>query len=143
MAGVFFSPCPRSRLRTGLATRGSAVPSRVSSLILHTQAESDWLIVLTHGLLSFLPPSTTRAPIHLYRQPPTGQPRVYRIAQSSTDVVYRRESAGTRARKPSRYNSSSNGCRPIFRKPHGPFFFALHLSSHTRYLLVQWTRATL
>ena len=33
---------------------GSAVPFRVSPLVLHTQTESDWL-VLTHGIPSFLP----------------------------------------------------------------------------------------
>ena len=32
-------PCPRSRLRIRSRETGSAVPSRVSLLILHTQAE--------------------------------------------------------------------------------------------------------
>ena len=36
----FIFPCPRSRLRIWSRETGSAVPSRVSLLILHTQAES-------------------------------------------------------------------------------------------------------
>ena len=36
----FFFSCPRSRLRIWSRETGSAVPSRVSLLILHTQAES-------------------------------------------------------------------------------------------------------
>ena len=39
--GFFFFPCPHSRQRIFSRETGSAVPSRVSLLILHTQAESD------------------------------------------------------------------------------------------------------
>ena len=46
-------PCPRTRLRIWSRGTGSAVPSRVSPLSLHTQAESDWLVL--HGVLSFFP----------------------------------------------------------------------------------------
>ena len=38
--GKLFFPCPRSRLRIWSRETGLAVPSRVSLLILHTQAES-------------------------------------------------------------------------------------------------------
>ena len=53
-------PCPRSRLRIWSRETGSAVPPRVSPHIFHTQAESDWLM-RTHGFLSFLPCSATKA----------------------------------------------------------------------------------
>ena len=45
-------PRPRSRPIIWSSETGSAVLSRVSPPILHTQAESDWLMVLTYGLLS-------------------------------------------------------------------------------------------
>ena len=38
--GEWIFPCPRSRLRVWSRETGSAIPSRVSLLILHTQAES-------------------------------------------------------------------------------------------------------
>ena len=45
---------PRSRLRIWSRETGLAVPSRVSPFMLHTRAESDWLmlmlIVLTYGI---------------------------------------------------------------------------------------------
>ena len=48
--------CSRSRLRIWSRETGSAAAATcVSPLILHTQAESDWLMVLTHGFLFFLP----------------------------------------------------------------------------------------
>ena len=46
-------PCSRSRLRIWSRGTGSTVPSWVSPLILHTQAESDWLMVLTPGSFPF------------------------------------------------------------------------------------------
>ena len=45
---IFFR-CPRSCLKIWSRETGSAVPSRVSPLILHAQDESDWL-VLTRGI---------------------------------------------------------------------------------------------
>ena len=42
-------PFPRSRSRIWSRETGSVVLSRASMLIIHTQAESDWL-VLTHGI---------------------------------------------------------------------------------------------
>ena len=44
-----FSPCSRSRLGNWSRETGLAVPVRVSPLILHSRAESNWL-VLTHGI---------------------------------------------------------------------------------------------
>ena len=69
-----------------------AVPSRVISLlILHTRAQLK--LVRSHGM-GFLPLSAT-AFIYLYRQPPSGQPRVHQVTHLRTDGVYCRESAGT------------------------------------------------
>ena len=69
----------------------SAVPSRVSLLILNTQAESDWL-VLTQGI-----PPAFRDGFHLFGHTPSGQSRVYRVTQLCTDGVHCRESASTGA----------------------------------------------
>ena len=52
--------CPRSRLIIRCRETGSAVPSRVSLLILHTRAESDWL-VLARGI-----PPAFRDSVHLF-----------------------------------------------------------------------------
>ena len=60
----------------------SAVPSRVSPLILHTRAESDWL-VLTHGVSPAF-----RDGVHMYRHPPSGQSRVYQVTHLRTDCVH-------------------------------------------------------
>ena len=76
-----YFPCPHSRLRIWSRETGSAVPSRVSLLILHTQAES----AAFRGGLPFL-----------YRQPPSGQSRVYEVTQLRTDGVHCQESRGTR-----------------------------------------------
>ena len=68
---------------------GSAVPSRGSLLILHTQAES--------GAYSReSSPFPRRRPfIYLNHHTPSGQSRVYRVTQLLTDGVHCRESAGT------------------------------------------------
>ena len=70
---------------------GSAIPSRVSLLILNAQAES--------GAYSRNSPAF-RGGVHLffylYRHPPSGQSRVYRVTQLRTDGQHCRESAGTR-----------------------------------------------
>ena len=83
-----FFPCPRSRLRIWSRETGLAVPSRVSLLFLHTQAES--------GAYSreFLPISAA-ASIYLYRHTPSGQSLVFRITQLRTDGAHCRESAST------------------------------------------------
>ena len=63
-------PCPRSRLRIWSPDTGSAVPSRVILIKLHTRAESDrlmlmlmlMLMVLTHGGI----PPDFRGDVHLF-----------------------------------------------------------------------------
>ena len=54
-------------------------------LILHTQTESG-------DILSLLTGPAFRDGVHLYRQPPWGQSRVYRVTQLRTCGVYRRVS---------------------------------------------------
>ena len=68
---------------------GSAVPSRVSLLVPHTQAESG-----TYSRNSSRFPRR-RPFIYLERHTPLGQCRLYRVAQSRTNDVNCRESAGT------------------------------------------------
>ena len=83
-------PCSRTRLRIWSRETGSAVPSRVSLFIVHTQAES--------GAYSR---DSSRFPrrrpfIYLHRQnTPSGQSRVNWAMQLRTDGVHCRESAGT------------------------------------------------
>ena len=72
--------CPRSRLR--FRETGSAVPSRVRLLIFHTPAESA---------------AYSQDFVYLYRQPPSGQSRVYQVTQLRTDGVYCREYDGSEA----------------------------------------------
>ena len=84
---LFLHPLSRMRIRS--RETGSAVPSRVSLLIFHTQAES--------GAYSR---DSSRFPrrrpfIYFNRHTPSGQSRVYRITQVRTDGVHCRESAGT------------------------------------------------
>ena len=81
---------PRYSLRICFRETGSAVPSRVSLLILHTLAEC--------GAYSR---DSSRFPrrrpfIYLNRHRPSGQSRVYRITQLHTDGVRCRQSASTR-----------------------------------------------
>ena len=85
----------RSRLRIWSRGTGSAVPSRGSPPILHTQADQSSInnhqssiinMVFTHGI----PPTFTTAFIYLYHQPPSSQSRVYQVKQLRTDDVYRR-----------------------------------------------------
>ena len=86
---------PRSRLRVWSRETGSAVPFRVRLLIRHTQAESG-NITFNSAYSRALPRSMRRPFItYLYRQPPSGQSRVYHITQKRTDDVHCRESAGT------------------------------------------------
>ena len=87
--GELTFPCTRSRLRVWSPETGSAVPSRVSLLILHTQAESG-----AYSRDSSRFPSR-RPFIYLNRHTPSGLSRVYQVTQMRTDGVHRRESAGT------------------------------------------------
>ena len=81
--------CPRTRLRTWSRETGSVVPSRVSLLILHTQAESD---AYSRDSSRF----PRRCPfMYLNRHTPSGQSRVCRVTHLRTDGVHCRESVGT------------------------------------------------
>ena len=85
--GKLFFTCPRSRLRIWSGEMGSAIPSRVSLLILHAKAESG-----ASSLDSTRFPR--RRPVCLHRQPPSGQSRVFEVTRLRTDGVHCRESAG-------------------------------------------------
>ena len=78
----------RSRLRIWSRCKGSAVPSRVSLLIIHTQIE--YGAAYSRDSSRF----PRRRP-YLYRQPPSGQSRVYQVTQWYTDDIQCLESAGT------------------------------------------------
>ena len=79
-------PCPRSRLRIWSRETGLAVPSHVSPLILHTQAESD---VYSRDSFRFprLRPFIYIVNRHRFR--------AYQVTQMRTDGVHCRESYGT------------------------------------------------
>ena len=82
-----FNPCGELN-KCGLARQ--VWPSRpASALMLHTQAES--------GAHSDAPPlaPTLCDGVHLYRQRPSGQCRVYQVTQLHTDGVHRQEFART------------------------------------------------
>ena len=79
----------RSRLRIWSRETGSAVPSRVSLLISILRLN----LMLAYGI-----PPEFRGGVYLFiynRHMPSGQSRVYRVAQLRTDGVHCRESAGT------------------------------------------------
>ena len=84
-----FFPCPCLRLRIRSRETGSAVPSRVSLIILYTQSESgDY----SRGSSRF----PRRCPFICFnRHTPSGQSRVYRVTQLRTDGVHCRASAST------------------------------------------------
>ena len=82
-------PCPSSHLRIWSRETGSAVPSRISLVVLYTRAESDAFL-----LTGFLPVSAA-ASIYSKRLTPSPQSRVYRVMQLLTDDLHCRESAGT------------------------------------------------
>ena len=85
---VFFS-CPRSRRRVWSRETGLTVPSRVSPLILHTQAEYS-----TYSRVSSRFPRRRPLiyPANSYRV----SPEFYQVTQLRTNGVHCRESAGTR-----------------------------------------------
>ena len=95
-------PCPRSCLTIWSRERVSAVPSRVSLLILHTRAKSG----------AYLLRDSSRVPrrrpfIYLSHHTPSGQSRVYRVTRLRTDGVPCRESAST---GPVHLKVVPNGC---------------------------------
>ena len=95
-------PCPRACPRIWSRETGSAVPSRVSLLISILRLN----LVLTYYVI----PPEFRGGVHLFilnRHTPSGQSRVYRVAQLRTDGVHYRESAGT---GPVNLKVVPNGC---------------------------------
>ena len=83
-----FPPVPVRAWEFGLARW--VRPSRLASSFLFSTLRRNR--VLSHGS----PPHFRDGVIvHLYRQPPPGQSRVYRVTQLRTDGVYCQESAGT------------------------------------------------
>ena len=86
---LFRFPCPRSRLRIKSRETGSAVPSRFSPIILHTQAESG-----VYSRVPLLPPAFRDGVYLDTAKPPTGQSRVNRVTQLRTHGVHRQESTG-------------------------------------------------
>ena len=84
-----YYPCPRFRLGVCFRETGSAVLSRVSLLI-------SILRLNFGGYLRGCFRVPRRCPfIYLNRHTPSGQSRIYRVAQLRTDGVHCRESAST------------------------------------------------
>ena len=92
--GKLIFPYHRSRLRIWSRETGSAVPSRVSLLILHTQAEFE-SGVYSRDSSQF--PRRRPFTYYLNRYTPSGQSQVYRVTQLRIDGFHCRESAGTRS----------------------------------------------
>ena len=81
-----FLPSPSSRLKVWHCETDSAISSRVSLFIIHSQALYD---TLSRDSFRFL----QRRP-QIYRQPQSGQPRVYQVTQLRAESVYCREFSG-------------------------------------------------
>ena len=119
--------CSRSRLRIWSSETCSAVPSRASLLILHTQAKI-WCLLT--GFLSI----STATCIYLYRHTPSGQPRVYLVTHLRTDGVHCRESASTGSVIPKivrvtvlpfQVSPLTNFCAPLFQTTH--YWYGRHV----------------
>ena len=82
-------PCPRARLKIWSRETGSAIPSRASLLILHTEAESG-----AYSQAPLLPPAFHDG-LHITHTPPSSRSRVYQVTQMRADGAHCRESAGT------------------------------------------------
>ena len=122
-------PCPRSRPRLRSCELGSAVPSRVSPLILHTKAESG----------AYLRDSTpsSRFSLRFPLEPPCAIGLVPSLSGHAIalPMAFTTE---TRHRASSSQGSSINGSF-LFREPHGPIN-ARPFFPHP--LLVQWECAS-
>ena len=106
-------PCPRLQLRIWSRETGSAVPSRVSLLILHTQAESGAYSRDSH---------TFRGGVNLFI-PPTAIGSVPSLSSHKITYRWRSLSRVRRHRAERPQGSSNNGCC-LFRFHNGPFFCA-------------------
>ena len=120
-------PCLCSSLRIWSRETGSAVPSRVSPLILHAHADSG----------AYPPRDSSRFPrrrgpfIFLNRQTPSGQSRVHRVTNLRTDGVHCRESAGT---GPESFKLFQ--LRVLYLHDHGPIIMRLSFFPTPTLLLV-------
>ena len=116
--GKLYFPCPYSRLRIWSREMGSVVLSRVSLLISALRLN----LVLTRGI-----PTAFRDGVHLYRQPPSGQSRDYRVTQLRTNGGFCRDAAGIGVSSPQ--GSFSNGCC-LFRCVTTDQFFCADILPH-------------
>ena len=108
---------------------GSAVPSRVSLLILYTQAESG---PYSRDSSRF---PRRRPLIYLNRHTPSSQSRVHQVTQLlRTDGVHCRESAGTDKASSPQCSSSDRCCH--FADHHRPINVRISLPTPTILLLV-------
>ena len=123
-----FFPCSRSRLRIWSHETGSAVPSRVSPLILHTQSEC--------GVNS---QDNSRFPLRRPCIPSTATGSVPSFSGHAIACRWCSLPKVCRRRASSPQGSSSNGCC-LFRYNHGPILLLLLLlSSHLFWTSDLWT----
>ena len=115
-----FFPCPRSRLTIWPRETGSAVKSRVSLLILYTQAE--------YVAYSRIPPAFRDGVHILLYTPSTAIGPVPSLSGHATAYRWRSLPRVCRHRASSPQGSSSNGCF-LFNFHHGTFFY-VPLFSH-------------
>ena len=88
-------------------------------------------VVLTHGIL----PAFSDG-VHIYRQPPSGQSRVYRVTQLRTDGVHCRESTGTGPVVPKKVPVTGAAFSGVTMA----IFFYGSLFSHTTYCIINSTK---
>ena len=118
---IFF-PCPRSRLKIWSRETGSAVPSRASLIILHSQTEFG---AYSRDFCRF---SRRRPLIYTVRR-----------LRASPEFIRPRKCIPMSFSSPQ--GSSSNGCC-LFRYHHVPIFMRLSFPTPTTSTL-QWTHAIL
>ena len=99
-------PCPRSRRKIWFRETGLTVPSRVSLLILYTNAESGAYLIKR-----FFPMSAAVS-ICIYPHTPSGQSRLYRVTQLRTDGVHCREFVVSKLK--SLLHCCCTYCGPVF-----------------------------
>ena len=125
-----FFPSPRSRLRIWARETGSALLSRVSPLLFHTQAESDWLMALTHGIPpAFLDDFHIRFTVNRHQASPE-------FIGSSSCVPMASTGESPPAHRPSSPQGSSRNGRFLFRFHHMIQFWCASLFSNTHYTII-------
>ena len=130
-----FSLYPRLRLRIWSRESGSAIPSRVSQLILRNQAESD-----AYPRTPLLPPAFRDIDyddedVHMYRQPPsTAIGSVPSLSDRAIAYRWRSLPRIRQHRASSPQGSSSNGCF-LFRFQQAPILMRLSFPTPTSLLV--------